>query len=105
MRKAPTIGLLFAAIAMGLLIARIDSRPTWDDSGITAGMVFLAAAIFGAIRPSWAPVWAVAVGAWVPLFGIVSSQNYGSLLALAPALAGAYAGALARRALAPPGPK
>jgi hypothetical protein len=105
MRKAHPIGLLFAAIALGLLIAWVDSRPTWDDSGITAGMVFLTAALFGALRPSWALIWAVAVGVWVPLVGIVSSRNYGSLLALAPALIGACAGALAGRALAPPGTK
>ena len=61
MRKAPPIGLSLAAIALGLLIAWVDSAPTWDDTGITAGMIFLTAAVFGA-----------------------------------------YAGALARRALAPP---
>jgi hypothetical protein len=31
------------AIAAGLLIADIDSRPAWDDTGITAGMIFFGA--------------------------------------------------------------
>lgn len=101
MRKVLSIGLLLAAIVLGLLVAWVDSRPAWDDSGITAGMLFLTAALFGAIRPSRAPVWGMAVGVWVPLFGIIWHRNFGSLLALAVAFVGAYAGALARRFMAP----
>ena len=93
---------LLLAIALGLLIAWVDSRPSWDDSGITAGMVFLTAAFFGALRPSRAPLWALAVGVWIPLFGIILHQNVGSLLALAVAFFGAYAGALARKARGAP---
>jgi hypothetical protein len=92
------IGLILA-IGIGLLIARIDSRPGWDDSGISAGMVLLATAAFGALFPQRPWLWALAIGAWIPLFAIFQSQNYGSLLALAIALVGAYGGALARRAL------
>jgi hypothetical protein len=102
MRKACSIALLFAAGTLGILIAWVDSRPAWDDTGVTAGMVFLTAALFGALRPVRPWTWALAVGVWIPLFGIVLHRNAGSLLALAPALLGAYAGALARRALAPP---
>ena len=97
--------MMLLAVAAGLLIAWVDSQPTWDDAGITAGMIFLTAAVFGAIRPSRAAVWALAVGAWVPFFGIVLHRNFGSLLALAVAFFGAYAGALARKALAPLGAK
>jgi hypothetical protein len=93
------------AAALGLLIAWIDSRPSWDDTGITAGMIFLTAALFGALRPSRALVWALAVGIGVPLVGIVWHHNFGSLLALGVAFFGAYAGALARKALAPLGAK
>lgn len=96
---------MLLAVAAGLVIAWVDSRPTWDDAGITAGMIFLAAALFGALRPSRAPVWALAVGVWVPLFGIVRHHNFGSLLALAVAFFGAYAGAMTRRFVAPPGAK
>jgi hypothetical protein len=105
MRRASPIGLMSAAIVMGLLIAWVDSRPAWDDAGITAGMVFLTAAFFGALRPARPWVWALAAGAWIPFFGIALRHNSDSLLALAPALAGAYAGALARRAISPPGPR
>ena len=105
MRKVLSIGLPLAAIVLGLLVAWVDSGPTWDDTGITAGVLFLTAAVFGAIRPSRAPVWGIAVGVWVPLFGIILHHNFGSLLALAVAFAGAYGGSLARRVLAPPGAK
>ncbi len=105
MHKASSIGLLSAAIAVGLLIAWVDSRPTWDDAGITAGVVFLTAAFFSAIRPVRPWIWALAAGAWIPFFGIALHHNSGSLLALAPALVGAYAGAMARRVLAPTGAK
>ncbi|MBP1659488.1 MAG: hypothetical protein H6P95_680 [Candidatus Aminicenantes bacterium] len=101
MRKAFPIGFSLAASALGILIAWVDSRPTWDDTGITAGAVFLTAALFGALRPSRVLVWAVAVGVWIPLFGIALHHNPGSLLALAPAFLGSYAGALARRAISP----
>lgn len=100
-RKGLFLAMMLLAIAVGLFIGWVDSRPTWDDAGITAGMIFLAAALFGALRPSRAAVWALAVGAWVPLFGIAMHRNFGSLLALAVAFFGAYAGALARKALAP----
>jgi hypothetical protein len=97
-----TIGLAGLAIMAGLAIAWVDSRPGWDDTGLTAAAVFLAAAFFAAVAPRKPWLWALAVGAWVPLFGIVGSRNAGSLLAPVIAFVGATAGALARRALAPP---
>lgn len=33
-----------SAIAFGGLIAWVDTRPTWDDTGVTAGLLFVAAA-------------------------------------------------------------
>jgi hypothetical protein len=104
-RKGLFLSMIILAVTAGLVIAWVDSRPTWDDAGITAGMLFLMAALFGALRPARAPVWALAVGVWVPLLGIVLHHNFGSLLALGVAFFGAYAGALARRALALPGTK
>jgi hypothetical protein len=89
--------LLVAAIALGLLIAFIDSSPGWDDTGISAGMIFLASALFGAISPERAWLWALAVGSWIPFLSILHQHNYGAFLALAFAFPGAYAGALLRK--------
>jgi hypothetical protein len=96
--------VLFAvAVGLGLLIAYVDSRPTWDDTGISAGLVLLAAGMLGALGPQRPWLWALGVGVWIPLWGIVHGSNYGSLLALVVAFAGAYGGMLVRRVLLPTG--
>jgi len=41
--------LLIAAVTIGLAIAWVDSRPHWDDSGITAGSLLLSAGVLGLI--------------------------------------------------------
>ena len=53
-------------------------------------------ALLGYRRP-W--LLALAVGVWIPVWGIISTQNFGSLLALAIALVGAFAGAAIRKLL------
>jgi len=94
--------LLAFALALGPAIAWVDSRPNWDDTGITAGVVFLVAALFGAISPRRAWLWALAIGGWIPVLGIASHRNYGTLIALAPAFIGAYIGAFLRSLVLPP---
>ena len=89
--------LFVIALCLGLAIAYVDSRPNWDDTGITAGAILLSCGLLGAIAPKVPWLWALAVGLWIPLFGIVRAQNYGTLLALAVAFAGAYAGMALRR--------
>jgi hypothetical protein len=83
--------LLFLAIAFGIAIAYFDTRPNWDDTGITVGAIFLSAGLFGALMPKKAWVWALAIGVWVPLLNIYYTGNYGSLIALIIAYAGAFA--------------
>jgi len=94
--------LLLAALALGLLLALVDSSPDWDDTGVSAAAVFAGAAAFAAARPWRAWLWALAVGLWIPALGIVVRDNYAALLALVPALLGALAGAGARRLLTGP---
>jgi len=88
--------LLVLALALGAAITWIDTRPTWDDTGVTAALVFAATALLGLAGPSRAWVFALAVGAWIPAFGLVKG-NHATLLALVFAFAGAYSGVLARR--------
>ncbi len=38
---------LLGAAVLSLAIAWIDSRPHWDDTGISAGVIFLACALLG----------------------------------------------------------
>ena len=93
MRRMQSIVWGLSASLIGLLIAFVDSRPAWDDTGITVGALLLVSAIFGALRPRYAWAGALAVGAWIPLLGVVLRHNYGSVLALAFAFGGAYCGA------------
>ncbi len=44
-------GLLVAAIVLGLAIAYVDARPGWDDTGISAGAMTLAAGTLGLMGP------------------------------------------------------
>ena len=84
-------GLL--ALAAGLAIGWVDSRPTWDDTGITAGAIVLAAGAIAWWRPRGALVWGLLVAGFVPLF----ERTWGSLLALAFGLGAAGLVGLERR--------
>ena len=95
--------LLAVAILTGLFIAYVDSRPTWDDTGITVGMMLLSSGLLtllGYQRP-W--LIALAIGLWTPLYETYLSHNFslpGVILfpffVLLITLVGAYAGWAAR---------
>jgi len=89
--------LAIIAAGLGLAIALLDARPTWDDTGITAGVLLITAFIVSALagRRPW--LWALLVGTWVPALTIVNRGDAAAFLALAFAAAGAYAGFAASR--------
>ena len=91
--------LLGTALVIGAALGWMDSRPGWDDTGITVGVLLLATATWGLVWPGRAWLWALAIGAWIPLFGIALQGSGESVAALGLALAGAYLGALARWAI------
>lgn len=95
--------LLAIAIVIGLLIAYVDSRPTWDDTGITAGTLLLSSGLltFLGYRRPW--LIALAIGLWTPLYETYLSRNFSlpglilfPLFVLLIACMGAYAGWAAR---------
>jgi hypothetical protein len=93
---------LFAVLA-GVSIAYVDSRPHWDDAGITAFSMLVAAGVCGLIGPMRPWLWALAVGIWIPVHTLVrtgSPQSLIMLILLAFPFAGAYAGMAIRRGLA-----
>jgi len=92
---------LLLAVSLGWLIAYVDSRPHWDDTGITAGLMFVVSFFCAALFPKRPWLWALAVGTGVPVMAMITSQNYGGWLALAIAFAGAYVGYLLRIAVMP----
>ena len=89
--------LLPIALGLGLLLAFIDTRPNWDDTGIIVGAIVLSCASLGALAPERPWLWALAVGIWIPIFEIAPGGNFGALLALAFAFAAAYGGMGCRR--------
>ncbi len=89
--------LLLAAVSIGAIITFIDTRPGWDDTGISAVTIFLSCSLISAISPDRPWVWALAVGLWIPIIGIFVNHNNGSVLALVIAFAGAYIGMAARK--------
>jgi hypothetical protein len=67
--------LFVLAILTGLFIAFVDSRPTWDDTGITAGAMLLSSGLFTLLgyRRPW--LIALAIGLWTPLYETYLSHN------------------------------
>jgi hypothetical protein len=92
--------LMPLALILGLLIALVDTSPGWDDTGITASAIMIACGILGAVHPARAWQWALAIGLWIPVLGLVLHGHYEPLAALAVALTGAYLGKLVRSTIA-----
>ena len=88
--------LLASAVLAGLFSVYVDSRPTWDDSGILAFGILIVSGLITLLgyRRPW--VIALAVGIWIPLYWILTTHNYGSILVLAFTFVGAYGGWLVR---------
>jgi hypothetical protein len=84
--------LLAVAVLAGLFSAYVDSRPSWDDTGILAFGILIVSGLITLLgyRRPW--VIALAVGIWIPLHDILITHNYGSILALVFAFVGAYGG-------------
>ena len=93
--------LLVVALGLGGLVTYVDTHPTWDDTGVTAVGLLVAACVLGFLGPSRPWLWALALGMWIPLLGIALTQDYSTLLAPAVAFAGAYAGMAIRGRLSP----
>jgi hypothetical protein len=85
--------LLLAGALMGGLIAFVDSRPTWDDTGVTVLALLVTAGLLGLISPGRPWKWALAVGMWLPLVEMILTHQAALLFVLIVPLIGAYAGA------------
>jgi hypothetical protein len=101
-RPAPgprTIAAAAIAVVGGIGIALVDSRPSFDDTGITAVALLLVAALAAALDGRRPLLWAVLVGAWIPLLEIPAARSSAPLAALVFAGIGAVVGHLAARGL------
>ena len=84
--------VFITAILLGILVAYIDTRPHWNDDGISVLMILLASTVCGYFSNKRPWLIAILVGIWVPVFNIIIAKNFGSLIAIVPAFIGAYAG-------------
>ena len=73
MQRIQLVAVVLVALMLGALIALVDASPGWDDTGVSAAMSLAASGLLGAIHPARAWLWALAVGAWIPLSGIALS--------------------------------
>lgn len=89
--------MLALSVSCGLLIAWIDNRPGWDDTGITAGLIVLTAALFGFLTPERPWVWALTVSSWIPLYSITKTGDFKMLLVTLFGFAGSYLGAAVKK--------
>lgn len=85
-------------MAVGTAIGYLDSRPGWDDTGITAGLLLLVAALVAGVDGGNPWVWALLVGLPLPIIELSGSGSTASLAALLFTGIGAGIGWLVRRA-------
>ena len=88
--------LLGIAVLAGLFSAYVDSRPTWDDTGILVGGLLLVSGLLTLLgyRRPW--LIALAVGIWIPAYEIFKAHDIMMLVILLIPLIGAYGGWLVR---------
>jgi len=84
---------------LGAGIGYLDSRPTWDDTGITVGAVVLCAFVTAAISPRWAWLSGLAVGLPVLAFNAVLHGGYASAAAVGIGIVSAGIGYVAGKLL------
>ena len=84
--------LTLLAFCFGAAITYVDSRPNWDDAGITAFAILATCGVLAFLSPSRWWLWAIAVGVWIPIIGIARAQNFAAILALVVACIGALLG-------------
>lgn len=90
--------LTVVSACLGLFFAYVDSRPTWDDTGVLVAAILLSSAMIGALGPRRAWLWALLIGVPMPIVGFLTThQPPASAVAIVFALAGALAGAGLRK--------
>lgn len=101
----PLLSIAVAVLA-GLGIAFMDARPGYDDTGVTAAALAIAAGVAvlieGSGRVLRVAALAVLVGIWIPTFEIAAPGTYGPLLAFVFSAAGAFVGWVIVRGLTRP---
>lgn len=99
---APEFAAAIIGLLIGICIAYVDSRATWDDTGVTVAALVATAGLIGAARPRAWWVIGLAVGLPVVAFNVAIYGRFSSALAVAFSLLGAAVGASIGRAFRRP---
>ena len=101
----PVLSLVVAVVA-GIGLAVLDNQPGFDDTGITAAGLAIAALVAVLIEGSGrivrAAALAVLTGIWIPILEIAAPGRYGSLLAFVFSGVGTFIGWVVVRGLTRP---
>jgi hypothetical protein len=89
-----------AALLYGAVLAWIDTRPNWDDTGISAALVVAGSAVLAAMAPSLWPVIALAVTLPLVAANVAGTGTWAAVLAIPFGLVGALVGWLPRKVAA-----
>ena len=94
MKPKPAISLLplVLCILISAFLGWVDSRPHWNDTGITVCAVFLSAFLFGVFGQGRPWLYALILGSGVFLFNAILHHVYSPAVAFAFSFAGAYTG-------------
>ncbi len=84
--------LLLCSLVYGLLIVYIDSRPSWDDTGITVLALAGGGMVAGLLLEKYPWLFALAIGIWIPIMGILSRHDFMMLIVLIFPFVGVYTG-------------
>jgi hypothetical protein len=94
-RRLSSLHIGGLALMAGAAIAWVDSRPSWDDTGITAGALFLCSGFAAFLGLRW---WVSAAFVACPLILVeIRGAGWGLLVALALTGGGSMLGALLHR--------
>jgi hypothetical protein len=99
---APELAAAIIGLLIGICIAYVDSRATWDDAGVTAAALVGTAGLIGAVRPRAWWLIGLAVGLPVVAFNVAIYGRFSSALAVAFSVLGAAVGASIGRAFRRP---
>jgi hypothetical protein len=84
--------LLVAAVFFGLFVSFVDSRPTWNDTGITVMALLIGSGVIGLLTEKRPWLFGLAIGVWLPLWYIIMKHDLTMLIVLAFPLVGVYVG-------------
>lgn len=91
--------LVVIALAAGLSLAWVDTRPHFDDTGVLVMLLIGISIPIAAASGRWPWLWAVLIGAPVPIAELVGAGSPASLVALGCSALGAAAGWFLARGL------